>query len=455
MFNEIDFLKYCVLINPNFKLPKHVFKIAALLDKFINYEITRLIISLPPRMGKSYMSSILLPTYLLGLDPTEQILSVSYGQGLSEEFAEGILNILGSETYANIFPQTTLKSFAKSKMLWRTDKFGYYKASSRDSSLTGFSGNTIIIDDILKNSNEAKSPTLLKSIEKTFDSTIYSRLTAKPNGNPARMLILMTRWTKADLIGYILKHDKRNAWTYLNIPALNEQSEPLWPEVHSKEFLLDIKERDPETFACLYQGQPGLEGTTEFNIADYHVIPRESSPYDSKVGYYISSWDTASKTGSNNDYTVGTLWKCCVDKIYLVDYVREKLTLPELKRLIAHKHEEWNCRYTLIEDANSGTGLIQILQEEHSPNAFIGIKANVRVKVPVVVPELANYNAVLKQFNVILDEMSAYPYGEHDDCVASVVNAIYYWALNLKVNTHHQFQSLSPRRKVHDLRSTY
>lgn len=432
-----NFLAYCIYITKGtFKTPPHVITICKLLDDLSNGITTRQIISLPPRMGKSYISSILFPSYLLGRDPTYKIIGSSYGWDLSKVFAKELLQIISSEEYKKIFPDTALLNDGKSSTLWYTTKGGYYKSTSRGSAITGLSAHFIIADDLIKNSTEAKSPSLLKSIQDWFWSTLYSRLTKKLDGSEPCVLLLMTRWSKNDLIGHLLdtNSEKTTDWDNLNLPALNEDGEALWEEMQPKKLLLEIKARDPETFSCLYQGMPGSVGTTEFNIQDYKIIEQQEE-LPERIKYYFSSWDTASKISSNNDWTVGTLWsvRSC-GLLVLEDYIRGKYTLPQLKKVVLDKHNEWQCKFSIIEDANSGTGLLQLIESEesHRNYKFYGIKANVKQKLSTVIPLLYDHEVILRNYDILIQEISDYPYGKNDDSVASIVNAIWYWTIKIR-----------------------
>lgn len=443
-----NFLAFCCYIVPNFKTPPHVIEICNVLQDMVDNKLHRLIISLPPRMGKSFLCSILFPAFLLGKDPSNKIIASTYGFDLSKNFSKQLLDIISSEEYKIIFPHTQFENKGKSSTIWYTNNKGYYKSTSRGSAITGLSANWICADDTIKNSSEAQSPTLLKSIKDWFYSTLYSRLTNKSNGEIAKVLIIMTRWSKGDIISHILENDTNNEWKYINYPALDSDNNPLWEEQQSKELLLSIKKNDPSTFAALYQGNPGGDLAAEFNINDYTIYP-VNHEFKHPPKYYFSSWDTASKISSNNDWTVGTLWSVRNNKLYLEDYERGKYTLPELHKKIEEKHIQWNCKFSLIEDANSGTGLLQLF--ESSEHKYYGIKANVKKKLSLVVPLLSDHSVILKQHSVILEELSEFPFGKHDDCVASVVNAIWYWATNLKSNNSSTLK-INPLKSRRDIK---
>lgn len=427
-----DFLKFCAYIYPNFELPSHIIKVGHLLNEFIHGDLDKLIITLPPRSGKSLMCSELLPAYVLGTNPQLKILTATYGFELSKIFAGNVIRLIESPEYKKIFPKTELLNTGTSSNIWNTSNQGYYKCSSRGGALTGLSGNVIIVDDILKNSVEAASKSLLKSIEQWFDSTLYSRLTVGPNGEKPKILILMTRWTKNDLVGHILKNDKNNEWKHINIPAIDENGEAIWEEKQPLKFLLEIKNRDPILFSCLYQGTPNEEGSSEFETEKYIIMP-ETYEHAISGGYKFSSWDTASKIADPNDYTAGTLWTVNRGKLYLEDYSHVKLSLPDLYSHILHKAGDWETKFNLIEDGSSGIGLLQLYHANRKKHKrkFIAIPADVKKKLSTVFQLLESGDVILKRFPELMKELEEYPGGEHDDILASVVNAIWYWCVKI------------------------
>lgn len=435
-----NFLNFCCYIDPNYLIPNHIALFGQLLNKFAHNEdgYRRLIISLPPRMGKSYTTHIMLPSYLFGLNPKEKILTATYSNDLTSSFSKEIMRIVTSDNYKKIFPETEFINSGRTASTWDTTAGGYLKCSSRDGTLNGLSGTTIIVDDIIKNSKESKSPTLLKNIKEWFDSTLYARMTYQKDGTPPKIVILMTRWSKNDLIGHILDHDTENEWRYINLPAISEDGTALWEERQPLKTLLDIKKRDPEMFACVYQGNPGEKGSTEFNSSKYEIksILYEYG-HNNRPKFYFSSWDTASKISESHDFTVGSLW--CVrygNILTLESIVRGKFTFPELEKLIEQKHSEWDCKFSLIEDASSGTGLLQLLNSKSlSKSKYRRVTANVKVKLPAVIPLLENHEIHLRNFDDLISELDSYPLGKHDDIVASTVNAIYYWLISIRNKT--------------------
>jgi predicted phage terminase large subunit-like protein len=269
----------------------------------------------------------------------------------------------------------------------------------------------------------------MRAIEDWWFSTFFSRLTYRSDGAKPCCILLMTRWSSKDIISKILKSDNSHEWKYINYPALDENDNALWEEMQPKELLLNIRANSPAIFQALYQGQPGEDVASEFNLNNFLIYPIEHQFHKSPK-FYFASWDTAAKISDKNDYTVGTLWSFHQNKIYLEDYIKGRYEFPELERLIKEKNKAWNTKYCLVEDASSGTGVLQSLKASQKEIKYIGIPANVKKKLPVIIPRLEDHSVVLKNYEEIISELKDYPGGENDDAVSSLVNAVWYFALN-------------------------
>lgn len=429
-------MAYAAYMNEGFKCPDHIVDICKNLDEFVFGDLKRLIISIPPRHGKSFLCSQALPQFILGNFPSKKILTATYSQSLSNTFSREVIRGMKTPQYKNLFPDTVIITDNDTGS-FVTSLGGHYVSTSRGGTITGLGGDYIILDDLIKNSLESRSPTLHKNMRDWYDSTMYSRLL--PGG---KILFLMTRWSKDDLIQYILDNDDLSEWKYINYPALDEKGNALWEEMFSSSYLLDIKRRNPRQFECLYQGNPYNEELTKtFNLSQYKFSDINSNQ-NKQFLFIFSSWDTASKVDPKHCYSVGTKWGVTVKgELYLLDYIKIKLLIPDLRTLILSKHQEWDCKVSLIEDANSGTAIIQELSKKIKIDP---ISPNVKKKIPDACLLLEEHKVILLDFPEITKELEEYPHGEFSDCVASVVNAI--WWYSRKNNTHHNFSIIkSPR----------
>lgn len=359
---------------------------------------------------KSIICSVALPAFLLGLDPTVRIICISYGDELVKKLALDCKTVMTSQWYMDLFPKTKIDSRHSSATDFTTTcGGGRFATSVGGGPLTGIGGDWIIIDDPTK-ASDALSDTIRDKTNEWYSNTLYSRLN---NKNTGRILVIMQRLHILDLTGFL---SSQNAgYKLIRMPLIAENDED-WsftnkytgtPRVikRAKGELLHPEREGPETvnglrnamgpysFAGQYQQSPiptegGLVRSEWMHY--YQELPRNIS------GIYIS-WDTASKAGENNAYSACCVFGFALDfsdntnkrKVYLIEAFRDRLEFPALRDKIL----EFQTKYetivrekrlhspvlTLIEDASSGTQLIQQLNYDHrtgfilAGDTFIGI----------------------------------------------------------------------------------
>ena len=249
------------MIDPNWQPNWHHFEIAEHLEKVERGEIDRLMIFMPPRHGKSQLASVLFPAWCMGRSPNMKIIASSYAAELAQDFGYQVRNTINETQYQSLF-QTKLKEDSQAKGNWRTDEGGHYLAVGAGGGITGRGADLLIIDDPVKNRDEANSSVYRDKIYRWYTSTAYTRLHAG-----GRIVVIQTRWHDDDLSGRLLRENP-GEWTVLNLPALantDEQyrktGEALWPAMYPKEALLRIKQNIGEDWEPLYQQDPiGLQG---------------------------------------------------------------------------------------------------------------------------------------------------------------------------------------------------
>jgi predicted phage terminase large subunit-like protein len=417
----------------------HIEVIAAELEKFRTGETKRLIINVPPRSLKSLCASIALPAWLLGHDPSSQIICASYAQDLANKLASDCRSILTSDWYKGLFP-TRLGSSRPAVEELVTTKNGFRLATSVGGVLTGRGSDCIIIDDPVK-PDEALSDSQRKAVNDWFDNTLCSRLNSKRDG---RIAIIMQRLHEDDLVGHVLGQEP---WKILRFPAIAEEDEEhivetllgrqsfrrrMGEPLHIGREPLEVLQRMRETmgeyhFAAQYQQNPAPLGGGMVKIDWFqHYVPSELPlPFDMK----FQSWDTANKPGELNDHSVCTTWGVKDKNLYLLHVLRKRLGYPELKRAVREQAEAHSPGTILIEDKASGTQLIQDLIADgvhevkryestmdkimrmHSVTSTI---ENGFVYVPEKAPWLAEY----------LHELATFPKGKYDDQVDSTSQAL-------------------------------
>ena len=190
--------------------------LASALDSCRRGETKRLIINLPPRTLKSHAASVAFPTWLLGHDPSLQIICASYGQDLADKHARDSRSIMASQFYRTLFPRTVLSPDKQAVGDFVTTQQGFRMATSVGGVLTGRGGDVLILDDILK-PDDALSDTRRKAANDWYFNTLLSRLNSKKDG---AIILVMQRLHQEDLVGEVLE---REQWRVLSLPAIAQE----------------------------------------------------------------------------------------------------------------------------------------------------------------------------------------------------------------------------------------
>src|SRR5882757_2804652 len=292
----------------------HLEVIAAKLTAVREGKIRRLIINLPPRHLKSLMASIAFPAWCLGLDPTAQILCVSYAQDLADKLSRDCRGIMMSPWYRKIF-RTRLAPHRQAVQEFITTGQGYRLATSTGGVLTGRGADIIIIDDPLK-PEEALSDAQRKAANEWYDHTLYSRQNDKRRG---AIVIIMQRLHEDDLVGHVLGQEQ---WEILSFPAIAEKDEEhrietiLGPRrftrrrgeaLHPDREPLEVLDRIRRTigeynFAGQYQQSPAPLGGGLVK-AEWFKRYRENE-LPERFDRIVQSWDTANKATELSDFSV-------------------------------------------------------------------------------------------------------------------------------------------------------
>lgn len=231
---------------------------------------------MPPRHGKSNITSEYFPAWCLGNQPTDEVIACSYSADLATSFGRKVRNLVDSNDYQNIF-KTKLAEDSKSKGQWNTQEGGGYVAAGVGGSITGKGAKILLIDDPIKNREEAESQIVRDSIWEWYTSTAYTRLA--PGGC---IVVIQTRWHEDDLVGRLNVEEQNGGdkWTRLSFPAIAEkdedfrkQGEALWEDQYPVEELLKIKRNvGPYNWSALYQQRPVDEESQEFKTEWFKKI---------------------------------------------------------------------------------------------------------------------------------------------------------------------------------------
>src|SRR5437764_2748464 len=453
----------------------HLDVIAAKLTEVREGKIRRLIINLPPRHLKSLMASIAFPAWCLGLDPTAQILCVSYAQDLADKLARDCRGIMMSPWYRQLF-RTRLAPHRQAVQEFITTGQGYRLATSTGGVLTGRGADIIIIDDPLK-PEEALSEAQRQVANDWYDNTLYSRLNDKRRG---AIVIVMQRLHEDDLVGHVLGQEE---WDVVRFPAIAEadevheidtilgprrftrrRGEALHPDREPPEVLDRIRRTMGEyNFAGQYQQSPAPLGGGLVK-AEWFKRYRENERPE-RFDRIVQSWDTANKATELSDFSVCTTWGVKGKDLFLLAVFRRRLEYPALKRAVWEQLSLFGANEVLIEDKASGTQLIQELIADgchgvtrYQPttdkvmrlNSQTGVIENGFVHIPETAPWLAEY----------LHEMTVFPKGKHDDQADSTAQFLDWYKKPFPGQGHYEYmrqraQELQQRDKPQPIKPVW
>ncbi len=285
--------------------------LAAALEEVYDKKIQKLIITFPPRHGKSELTSRRMPAYILGRDPYAHVMMATYNQPFAEDFGREVREIMQSPSYKQVFPRTTLRKGSQASDRLQTKQGGKVSFVGRGGSITGRGADYLIIDDPIKNSEEAQSDTIRELCWTWFNRDVMSRMMT----DAGCVIIIMTRWHEDDLVGRLTDPEnpcfnerEASQWKIINIPALAEDNDilgrqpgqALWPQRFNVKYLEDYKARDPEGFSALYQQRPSpLEGAF---FKKGMIVPYERNEIPNRLRVYAAS-DHAVTSKQSNDRT--------------------------------------------------------------------------------------------------------------------------------------------------------
>jgi len=424
-------LAYGAAVQPGFQTPSHLVRLGERLEAIAEGRCRRLIVSAPPRHGKSLLTSVVFPSWFLGKRPAAEIIFTTYSQEFSEDHGRKVRNLLGSPIHKAIFPESCLSDDSAAAFRFTTTAGGIYVATGRGGSLTGRGADLMIVDDPLKGIEEAGSAAIRKGLHEWFRSDAFTRL--QPNG---ALIVISTRWHHDDLAGMLQREHPGEGWEDLTFPAIAEADDPLgreegaalWPERYPLEELQRMRAVVGErAWISLYQGRP-VAATGGIFKRDWWQTYREApAEFQRKVQF----WDCAVKSGQENDYSVCTTWGATKTGFYLLHCWRDKVQFPALKKAAVALHDSWGPDVVLIEDASSGSSLVQeLVGDTNLPVKAIKVSSDKVTRANAVTPLIETGKVYIPEaaswVAEYLDELSSFPAGKHDDQVDSTVGALGY-----------------------------
>jgi predicted phage terminase large subunit-like protein len=396
--NILDYTRYTM---DDFRESWHHRKVASILDEFVNKEIPRLILDLPPRHTKSEFVSRRLPSYILGKYPDAKIIACSYGADLASMMNRDVQKIMDEDSYHEVFPNTLLntsnvRTDAHGSYLRNSEIFeivgrkGVYKCAGVGGAITGYGMDYGIIDDPIKNRAEAESPTYREMIWNWYMSTFRSR-----KQKNACILITMTRWHEDDLVGRLLdladKNPRADQWEVFSLPAITDDEpiseydertgpgQALWPDEFPVDDLLSTKASlTTYEWLSLYQQRPSAAAGNLVKKEHFKYCTLENgvlSMGDNKK-FLLSQCKTfqtcdpaASEKKTANDFVLGTWVQTPQNDLALIDILKTNLETPKHVPLFKQQYLKHRPQQQWIETDGIGRATFQLLRGEGLPIA--------------------------------------------------------------------------------------
>ena len=430
------FLEFIKHVYPDYKVGAHHAKLAKLFEEIAEGKRKRVIVNIAPRHGKSELISYLAPAWFLGKHPAKKVIMASHTADLAVNFGRRVRNLVGSDSYKDIFPDVSLQADSKSASRWGTNFNGEYFAIGVGGALAGRGADLLIIDDP-HSEQDAKlgKPDVFLPAWEWFQSGPLQRL--MPGG---AIIVVMTRWSKLDLTGQIvdqmIKNDEVDEWEVVEFPAIFEEDGeevPLWPEFWSIE---ELKSRraalDIRYWNAQYLQNPVSEEGALIKREWWNMWEGEKPP---ACEFIIMTLDAAQEKNNRADYNALTTWGVFMNEetnnynIMLLDAIKQRLEFPELKELCLEEYKSWEPDAFVVEKKSNGAALYQEFRRMGIPvGEFTPGKGQDKISRVNAVSDLFSSGIVWapdrRWAHEVIEECNDFPSGANDDLVDATTLAL-------------------------------
>ncbi|WP_240927762.1 terminase large subunit domain-containing protein [Paenibacillus thiaminolyticus] len=330
-----EFFSFCQAMAPDFYRDDRQFLIdlCGEMQDFYESDDDILIVNLPPRHGKSRTASMF-AQWVFGQNQQEKVMTGSYNETLSTTFSKAVRDGISTEkadkdkiVYSDIFPGVRIKRGDGAMNLWSLEGgYNNYLATSPTGTATGFGATILMIDDLIKNAEEANNEATLEKHWDWFTNTMLSRLE-----EGGKIIIIMTRWATGDLAGRALEHfaAEKKKVRHLSMKALQDDGTMLCEEVLSREsYDMKVRAMGADIASANYQQEPiDIKGRLYSSFKTYEKLPVDS--YGESLFTGIYSYCDSADQGS--DYLCNIIWGAYQKEAYVLDviYTKEPMEITE------------------------------------------------------------------------------------------------------------------------------
>ena len=439
-----SFIYFVRLVRPDLMIGPHHRIMARAFRKMARRELLRVIISMPPGWTKSQFTSVCLPAWLYGLTPDGRVLHATHTKDLVEGFGREVRDLLQTDEYRRLFPDTKLRQDVKAAARWYTTKRGRYVGASVGTAVAGKRADAAgIIDDPISE-QDAYSEKKRKNVIAWYPGGFRTRLLPD-----TPIALIMTRWHNADLAGWLIeearKNPKKERWTVINIPALadaaaskmlkvpvGESTFPqLWP---TKEVEQIREEMPPHVWSALYCGKP-TEDEGRILLKSWWK-PWKKDRALPQFDYVIQCWDTAYEEDeeADGDFCACTTWGVFQNEatgraaLFLLARYNKRVGFPTLRKDAQDAYKRYEPDVVLVEPKASGKSLVQELRLANVPCREWQPERGSRGREKSKYARTHAASVVLSDGDVfypegyrwaqeIIEQCAQFPLGEHDDLV--------------------------------------
>jgi len=408
----------------------HTRYLCSVLEQVERGDLDRVMFLLPPRHSKSMTVSETFPSWFLGRNPDRRVIATAYGDSLAKRFGRYNRRKI-DEFGADVFG-VRLEPGSSGVTNWALDKHaGQMVSAGIGGPISGEGADLLLIDDPIKNRQEADSVTYRNMVWDEWQNTLLTRLSPR-----AAVIIILTRWHEDDLAGRLLAEEP-DRWHVVKLPATAEEDDPLgrpygqplWPSFGFDSAWAEQRRRDvgSYTWASLYQQRPspsegGVFRRTWWQYWD--ALPN-------KMDELLQSWDMSFGDTKSASYVVGQVWGRKGSDKYLIDQVRDRMDFVGAQNAVKTLSAKWpDVRLKLVEDKANGPAVVASLRKLISGLVPVTPKGSKESRANAVTADIEAGNVYLpnpkmaRWVHDLIEEAAAFPYGTHDDQVDAMSQAL-------------------------------
>ncbi len=483
-----DYSAYVETANPGFYMTHFHKYLCDKVQEFLEHPCDNgfmdiLLLSVPPQHGKSYTISETLPSWFLGLRPDLSVIIAGYESTFAESFSRRNRDkfntitqevFLQTDTKGNYIHDCRPNDSVQSVAMWETAKGGRCRAAGLKAGITGYGADLFIMDDPIKNQEQADSEATIARIHDEMGPSVQSRI--HPGG---KLIVIQTRWIENDPIGWIQENWPEWIWETINLPAEYDQEQadigpcPLGRKLGDSlmgAHLGDDESKLPQKIAntnkwlqskkllvmrgdgervwnALYQGRPTAAAGNLFDPGWWKYYNRTEA-LRSSLEYLQLSIDATFKDSETSDFVAITLWGLKGRDVYLLSFVNKRMSFINTLACVRRYFKEYpDIDECVIEDKANGSAIIDVLQYDANVPPIVPIQprggkySRAQAISPFVAAHNVNLpsdltsdeerdiendtaNRELRGIQIFINQYKTFPFGKHDDLVDSGTQGI-------------------------------